>query len=126
MSGITNKGSSLTSTLGDDPRRERPERFLPDGKRAEARRLFEEGCGYRLAAKKLRLSINTVRYWKHQFDKGTFRDRIEQKQYVYNEDARRQAIEMREAGATWREIFATTGIHSSSVRSWMRAAKDQS
>lgn len=124
MSDLYQRGSTEMPARGDDPRRVRPKRFVADAKRLEALRLFEAGCGYRQTAKRLGLSVNTVRDWRRLYAAGQFRERIGRRQFVYTEKARREAISMRENGATWREVQEATGAKPSSVRNWMRALKE--
>ncbi len=100
----------------------RPAHFVSDAKRAQAKALFEAGAGYRQAARILNLPLYTVRDWRRLFVQGAFRDHVEQRNYVFSEEVRRRAVEMRRGGATWREIEAATGAKPVSVRRWMRAA----
>lgn len=99
------------------PSRTRPN-FASELKRKAALELFREGLGYKRAAAKLGLPVNTVRDWARAWRRGRFHVRLNANQYRYTAQTKLDVLSMRRRGASWREIVAATGVPCSTCRYW--------
>lgn len=91
--------------------------------RARAAGYFSKGWGHVRVAQALNLKPNTVRQWRRDYRAGRFN--VSPACYVYGEDFKRQVVDMRRSGATWRKIKSETGISSATVRRWMAKEEAQ-
>lgn len=102
----------------------RPERCVPDEKRRQARLLFEHGIGWSRAAWILGLPEATVRTWSRLHLAGSFDETVSKKPWRYPEETREEAVRLRAAGCSWREIRERTGVSQATVRKWMEARQE--
>ena len=90
--------------------------------RRKALKLFEQGMGYKAAAKMLGLSANTVRDWARAFRKGKFTPELHGSQYRYPNETRKAVAQLRADGFSWGEISRATGINISTCRNWAKTS----
>lgn len=104
------------------PSRTRPN-FASEIKRKAALELFQEGFGYKRTAAALGLPTNTVRDWARAWRKGRFHIRLNANQYRYSAKTKLLVLDMRRRGLPWREIAESTGVPTSTCRSWYAKAE---
>ena len=81
--------------------------------------LFAHNIGYRRVADMLGLSVFTVRDWARQWRKGKFNVEASRKLYEYTEEFKREVVDLRLSGMTWKELERETGISSATCRRWI-------
>lgn len=99
--------------------RVRPGRLIDDQKRKQAAVLFAHDIGYRRVADMLGLSVFTVRDWARQWRKGKFNVEASRKLYTYTEEFKREVVELRLSGMTWKQLERETGISPATCRRWI-------
>ena len=70
--------------------------------RAKARKLFEQGAGYKKVARMLGISPQTVRDWGRAFKKGEFTDAVPRQACRYDDAARATVFQMWSEGMSLR------------------------
>ncbi len=113
---IAQAGGSVPFTPEKERRPETPSEYH----RRQAKRLFEEGRGYKFVAAALGLSKYTVRDWLRAYKRGTFRVSASANQFRYSPEAKRYVADLRLAGLSWRQISAKTGVSPSTCRNWVK------
>lgn len=93
--------------------------FPSDQKRVFAALLFAKGMGYRTVAKVLGLSIYTVRDWSQKYARGTFSEKLTEKQYRYDDAFKAKVVALRREGLSWSELRRRTGISPATCKKWM-------
>lgn len=83
---------------------------------------FAAGKGYKIVAKELALSQNTVRDWLRQFRKGVFSIRPRAGVQI-TPQLRAAIVRLRDEGWSWREIEIVTGLSKTACRYWFSKAK---
>lgn len=109
-----------TPVLLSAPLRARPANHPSEQKRKAAQILFDKGFGYRLVAKALNLSPNTVRDWGRNYRRGKFRAKPCINQYRYSQEVRDCVRSLREQGLSWKQISQKTGVNPSTCRAWIK------
>lgn len=87
--------------------------------RKAAKILFDKGFGYKLVAKVLSLSPNTVRDWGREYKRGVFSDQPSTMRCRYSQKVKERVRELRAQGLSWQQISAETGVNVSTCRSWV-------
>ena len=98
---------------------ERPSKGSIEQQRKAAKILFDKGFGYKLVAKVLSLSPNTVRDWRREYKRGVFSDQPSTMRCRYSQKVKERVRELRAQGLSWQQISAETGVNVSTCRSWV-------
>lgn len=109
---------SEASALASASLCERPSKGSIEQQRKAAKILFDKGFGYKLVAKVLSLSPNTVRDWGREYKRGVFSDQPSTMRCRYSQKVKERVRELRAQGLSWQQISAETGVNVSTCRSW--------
>ena len=91
--------------------------------RREALRFFKEGKGYKIVARTLDISLETVRDWKKRYIRTG--EAFFTENYIppihnrYTPEEKARAVEAARSGRSIKEVALKLGISPQSLRNWM-------
>lgn len=87
--------------------------------RAEARALFEQGYGFKRAAAKLDVPVETVRGWQKKWKQGTFQA-MDPLPKLWSQEIRSEAISLFEEGHDYRRVAELLGVPVGTAHGWQQ------